>query len=182
MQPLSAMNAADLDDTIRIFGSGTVTSVDADPPSFLIHATQYIDGGQSTDNIAIRGRLDNNPKWPDPSERIPQAKSVIAWSGILLQFDSYTPPGRTAITCVVVAVKDITYIFTPDKTGAKTSPKKSNSDGNSNLRQQIKSRTRNYQTSQASSSHADSTPSTSQKRLGKRKSLSSEDEVNEDIS
>ncbi|KAH9049578.1 hypothetical protein EDB84DRAFT_1573941 [Lactarius hengduanensis] len=72
MQPLSAVNAPELDDTIRIFGSGTVTSVEPDPPSFLIHATQYIDGGQSSDNIAVRGRLDNNPKWQNPAERIPQ--------------------------------------------------------------------------------------------------------------
>ncbi|KAH9029399.1 hypothetical protein EDB85DRAFT_2147325 [Lactarius pseudohatsudake] len=114
MQPLSTVNVPDLDNTIRIFGCGTVTSVDADPASFLIVAMQYIDGGQSSDNVAVRGCLDNNPKWPDPSERIPQPKSVIGWSGILLKFDSYTPPGRSAITCVIVAIKDITYIFTPD--------------------------------------------------------------------
>ncbi|KAH9017684.1 hypothetical protein EDB85DRAFT_1897523 [Lactarius pseudohatsudake] len=137
-QPLSAMNAGELDDTIRIFGSGTVTSVDADPPSFLIHATQYIDGGQSSDNIAVRGRLNNNPKWLNPSERIPQPKSIIGWSGVLLQFDTYTPPGRSPITCLVIAVKDITYIFTPEKNPAKTLPKKTGGERDSNLRQQIR--------------------------------------------
>ncbi|KAH9010433.1 hypothetical protein EDB85DRAFT_1902026 [Lactarius pseudohatsudake] len=181
MQPLSAANAAELDDTIRIFGSGTVTSVDAEPPSFFIHATQYIDGGQSSDNIAVRGRLNNNPKWPNSAERIPQPKSVIGWSGILLQIDSYAPRGRSPITCVVVAVKDITYIFTPEKTTAKTWPNKTGTEGDSNLRQQIKSRKRTYLPSQASSSQTATSPSTSQTGQGKRKAVNSEDEVNDDV-
>ncbi|KAH9034909.1 hypothetical protein EDB85DRAFT_1889629 [Lactarius pseudohatsudake] len=181
MQPLSAVNAPELDDTIRIFGSGTVTSVEPDPPSFLIHATQYIDGGQSSDNIAVRGRLDNNPKWQNPAERIPQPKSIIRWSGILLQMDSYAPPGRSPITCVVVAVKDITYIFTPDKTTAKTLPNKTGMEGDSNLRQQIKSRTRASQPSHSPSSQTVTNPSSSQTRQGKRKAVNSEDEVNDGV-
>ncbi|KAH9014307.1 hypothetical protein EDB85DRAFT_2214500, partial [Lactarius pseudohatsudake] len=181
MQPLSAANAAELDNTIRIFGSGTVMSVDTEPPSFWIHATQYIDGGQSSDNIAVQGRLDNNPKWPNPVERIPQAKSVIGWSGILLQIDSYAPPGRSPTTCVVVTVKDITYIFTPDKSTAKTGSHKTGTEGDSNLRQQIKSRKRTYLPSQASSSLTATSPSTSQTGQGKRKAINSEDKVNDDV-
>ncbi|KAH9015350.1 hypothetical protein EDB84DRAFT_1567746 [Lactarius hengduanensis] len=181
MQPLSVMNGPDLDDTIRISGSGIVTSVEADPPSFLIHATQYIDRGQSTDEFAVRGRLDNNPKWADPMERIPQPNSIIRWNGILLRFDTYTPPGKNLVSCIVVATKDITYIFTPDKTAAKTAPKRLPADSKSNLRQQVKSRTRSQHSSNPSTSQASTSPGTSQSHLGKRKSVNSADEVNDNL-
>ncbi|KAH9017184.1 hypothetical protein EDB85DRAFT_1897777 [Lactarius pseudohatsudake] len=169
MQPLSAMNGPNLDDTICISGSG------------IMHATQYIDGGQSTDKIAVQGHLDNNPKWADPTKHIPQPNSIIGWNRILLCFNSYTPPGKNAITCIVVATKDITYIFTPDKTAGKTAPKRLPTESKSNLRQQVKSRTRSQQTSDPSTSQATTSPSTSQSHLGKRKNVNSTDEVDNNL-
>ncbi|KAH9026337.1 hypothetical protein EDB83DRAFT_2319838 [Lactarius deliciosus] len=76
---------------------------------------QYTDGGASTDEIAVRGRMENNPKWPDPAERLPQQNQVIAFNGVLQSFDSYFPPGKKPIKCVVVDVKDITYVLNPEK-------------------------------------------------------------------
>jgi len=62
MQLVALVDKPDLDNSICISGSGTVTSIENLPPSFLIHATQYIDGGHASDNIVIQGHLDNNPK------------------------------------------------------------------------------------------------------------------------
>ncbi len=181
MQPVTSVDEPDLDDTIRISGSGTVTSIENLPPSFLIHTTQYVDGGHGSDDIIVQGCLDNNPKWADPNERIPQVKAVIGFNGILQHFEPYFPPGKKPITCIVVAVKDIAYIFTPEKKKAKGTENTSDTPTKTTARQKIKARTQTEQTSPCASSQTFSLPSTSQVRLGKRKAEISEDEVNDDI-
>ncbi len=53
MQPLSLANEPDLEDIVQISGAGIISSVENDPPSFFIHATQYVDGGYRSDDVAL---------------------------------------------------------------------------------------------------------------------------------
>jgi len=174
MQPLSLTNVDDLDQTTYISGNGTVSSVESDPPSFLINATQYVAGGSSSDDIAIRGFL-NSRKWINPQDRVPQPKAVIAFWGILQHFESYLRVNKTTSTCVVVAVDDITYLYNPPREKQLPSSTTDSPEPKKTLREQLKARAEQH------SSQSTSSPSTSQTKLGKRKAQSSEDEVDEDV-
>ena len=57
MQPLSADQIADLDETICISATGTITSIVNEPPVFIMHITQFVMGGLSSNDIAIRAEL-----------------------------------------------------------------------------------------------------------------------------
>ncbi|SRR6266702_3723978 len=180
MQPVSE-NDEDLDDTIRICVTGSVVSSDAEASTFIIRGTQYVAGAGRTDDIAICGLMNKNRRWSKPNQLLPDPKTIITFHGILDKFDSYTPPTTNKkTTCVVVAVDDITYILTP--------PKKSNSTNKLDVREKIKTRTQKFNTSQSTSnpsasqeSEHPSLPSTSHKKLGKRKANDSEEEVDESI-
>jgi len=175
MQPLSLANLDDLDETTYISGSGTVLSIETDPPSFLIHAMQYVAGGVSSDDIAIRGFL-NSRKWANPQERVPQPKAVVAFWGVLQRFESYVRTNKTSSTCACVAVEDITYLYNPPREKSSTTSPSDSPRPKTNLREQLKARAEEGHSSQSTSS-----PSTSQVKLGKRKARSSEDEVDEDV-
>ncbi len=182
MQPLSGANEPDMDDAIHISGSGTVTSIEQDPPSFFIYATQYVDGGLASDEIAVHGCLDDNPRWTDPARHVPQEKGVIGFNGILQRFKPYHPPGRKPTTCIVITVKDITYIFTPEKKPGKPGDTRSAATQvKGGIRQKIKARTHTQRAYESDHSRTLSSPSTSQICLGKRKAENSEDEINNDI-
>ncbi|KAH8979542.1 hypothetical protein EDB92DRAFT_1820942 [Lactarius akahatsu] len=177
MQLLQEANISDLEDEVHIGATGIVTSTEKFPPSFLIHAKQYTDGGASTDEIAVRGRMENNPKWPDPAERLPQQNQVIAFNGVLQSFDSYFPPGKKPIKCVVVDVKDITYVLNPEK---KKDDESTPGTQKRNLQLSLRARNRAEATNTSESSQTLPSPSTSQLK-GKRKAKNSEDEVNKDV-
>lgn len=147
MQPLSAQNEAELEDTICIYGSGTV---DVDTVSFMIIATQYINGGQSSNEIVMRGRMNNNPKWPNPAARLLQVNVVIGFTGVLQHFESYVLPNKSTTNCAVVAMKDITYLYTPHPSSTPQNTPSKKVAGN--LRQKIKARAETVQNSQSSSS------------------------------
>ncbi|KAH9020150.1 hypothetical protein EDB84DRAFT_1441894 [Lactarius hengduanensis] len=83
MQLLQEEQVADLQDDIHISVAGIITSIEKFPPSFMMHTKQYTDGGASTDEITVRGCMENNPKWPDPAEHLPQQNQIIAFNGIL---------------------------------------------------------------------------------------------------
>ena len=83
MQPLSADQMDDLDDVICIDASGTVTSIENNLPSFIIHGMQYVAGGQRNDDIALQAELQNNPKWSDPLERLPKLRAIVSIFGPL---------------------------------------------------------------------------------------------------
>jgi hypothetical protein len=172
MQPLSTDKETDLDEIICISAFGSVTLINNDPATFLIHATQYVAGGQSTDDIAIHADLSRNPKWANLSERLPQLKAVISVWGKLDCFDVYTYAGIKTTTCVIVNVEDIIYLFNPkcEPTEKPPSPHKK-----SNLQEKFKKCARARKTSPGSS------PSTSQKQLDKCPAHSSEDEVNKRV-
>ena len=53
------------------------------PPSFTIHGMQYINGGDSSDDIAVHCLLDKNPRWKAPAEWVPQLNTVVSFHGIL---------------------------------------------------------------------------------------------------
>ncbi|KAH9032992.1 hypothetical protein EDB85DRAFT_1156842 [Lactarius pseudohatsudake] len=177
MQLLQEEQVADLQDDIHISAAGIVTSIEKFPPSFVMHTKQYTDGGASTDEIAVRGRMENNPKWPDPAERLPQQNQIIAFNGILQNFDSYFPPGKKPITCVVVDVKDITYILNPEK---KKKEETTAAIPKRNVRLTLRARNRAEPSNTSESSQTLSSPSTSQLK-GKRKAQASEEEVNDEI-
>ena len=172
MQPLSDDQIANLDDTVRISAGGTVTSIHTDPPSFVIHATQYVMGALASDDIAIRAELSKNPKWQNPTERVPQVNSnVIIW-GTLQSFETYKTSPQKKNTCAIVDVEDITYIFTPKP---KSTEKPSPADvKKTKLQEKFGNRGRNRQASPPS-------PSSSQVKIGKRKAQSSEEEVDKDV-
>jgi hypothetical protein len=175
MQPLSVANVDDLDETTYISGRGTVLSVENDPLYFLIHAMQYVASGQSTDDIVIQGNMGNNPKWPDPQERLPPTKGVVAFWGALQHFEDFHLANKSSTTCVVIAVHDITYLFNPpcEKPTPTTSNKSTQAKGN--LRDHLRMR------GEKQSSQTTSSTSTSQTKLGKRKAQTSEEEVDEDV-
>ncbi|KAH9041358.1 hypothetical protein EDB85DRAFT_1886563 [Lactarius pseudohatsudake] len=181
MQPLTIDNEADLDDIIHISGAGTVCTRNTDPPEFMIYATQYVDGG--TDDIAVRACLSNNPKWPDPVRRLPDVKSIVGFCGILLQrFEPYTPPMKPQTTCVVIALKDIAYIYKPkDQEDKGTTLQKKTNERKLNMHDRIKARNRATRQQSPYNSQTASSPSTSQKTLGKRKAQTSQEEVNEEL-
>jgi hypothetical protein len=170
MQPLSVDNESDLDKTIWISAFSTISSINSNPPYFMMHATQYIAGGQSSDNIAIRAVLSKNPKWQNPSECLPQPKAVIGIWGKLDHFDIFTYSSNKSTTCVIVNVEDITYLFNPKQDPAE---KTASTLKKSKLQQKFNKHTHTSQSSPISS------PSSSQKQLGKCPARSSEDEVDQ---
>jgi hypothetical protein len=178
MQPLSNEEEEEskYDNNIYISGSGTVSSTNAETFSFVIHATQYISGGDRSDDIAICGRMNKSAKWPKPLELLPKVHSIIYFRGILDNIGSYTPPNsKKSSTCMYIAMEDITFLFTPSTTMTKQATR--------NIRQKIEARTKKRKNSPSSSqtqSQTSSLPSTSQKTLGKRKA-NSEDEVDNNI-
>ncbi|KAH9015616.1 hypothetical protein EDB84DRAFT_1443384 [Lactarius hengduanensis] len=156
MQLLQEANISDLEDEVHVGATGIVTSTEKFPPSFLIHTKQYTDGGASTDEIA---------------------NQVIAFNGVLQSFDSYFPPGKKPIICVVIDVKDITYVLNPEK---KKDDESTPGTQKRNLRLSLRARNRKEATNTSESSQTLPSPSTSQLK-GKRKAENSEDEVNEDV-
>src|SRR6266702_6902476 len=180
MQPISESDD-DLDDTIQICVTASVISSDAEASTFIIHGTQYVARAGCTDDIAICGQMNKNRRWLKPNQLLPDLKSIITFHGILDKFDSYTPPTTNKkTTCVIITVDDITYILTP--------PKKLSSTNKPAARQKIKTHTQKFNTSQSMSnpsasqdSQHPSLPSTSHKKLGKRKANNSEEEVDERI-
>ena len=60
MQPLSIQQAAELDDVICISAMGTVTSINIEDASFIMHLTQYVSGGEIPHEIAVRAELAND--------------------------------------------------------------------------------------------------------------------------
>ena len=157
---------------MRISAGSTVTSIHTDPPSFIIHATQYVMGALASDDIAIHAELSKNPKWQNPTERVPQVNSnVIIW-GTLRSFETYKASPQKKTTCAIVDVEDITYIFTPKpKPTEKPSPAEVKK---TKLQEKFNNRGHNRQASLPS-------PSSSQVKIGKWKAQSSEDEVDKDV-
>lgn len=179
MQPLSDCdeNMPLYDDTMIVSVSGTVTSSSRATCSFYLHGTQFVCGQHA--EIAVRAIMDRNPKWKNPLELLPEARSLISFDGVLQRFESYTPPNTSdAITCAVVTVEDITFLIRREDQATATQTNA--------IREKIKNRQQNRRTSKVSDSTPDnsqntSSPSTSQNVLGKRKMIktttTSEDEV-----
>jgi hypothetical protein len=136
-----------------IAGSGTVLSIETDPPSFLILATQYIAGGQSSDDITIRGDMGDNPKWTNPQECLPPVKAVVVFWGALQCFDCYRPPNTKALsTRAIVAVQDITYLYNPPHKRPITTSATDSTLKKGKLREQLRARAEDKQSSQSNSS------------------------------
>ncbi|KAH9050391.1 hypothetical protein EDB83DRAFT_2553386 [Lactarius deliciosus] len=179
MRKISVVTDKDLtacEEPVRVTGSGVVTSMEQNRLCFIIHGCQYVTGGECSDDVIVRCRMDMNPKWSQPTDRLPYPPSVIAFSGLLQQFEEYSPPGTTKkLQCAVVALDDITYIrkgehLSLDFSTKVSAPKES-------LHTKFRSRVQKYLLSQTNVDSM-SSPSTSKK---KRKAEELEDEVNETI-
>lgn len=175
MQPLSDDDdkTAMYDDTIHVSVTGTVISVERESSSFWIYSTQYICG--EYDQVAVHARMDKNRKWKQPL--MPDRNSIITFDGVLDRFERYTPPSTAHdVTCVVVAVDDITFL--------QPRPEKKTLADEQWVRDKVKNRKRNWKMNEgdeiASTSNISQTPSmpsTSQTTLGKRKATSSGDNI-----
>ncbi|KAH8991910.1 hypothetical protein EDB86DRAFT_3079576 [Lactarius hatsudake] len=178
MRKISLVTEEDItacEEPVRVTGSGIITSMEQNRLSFMIHGCQYVTGGQRSDDVIVCCRMDMNPKWTQPIDRLPYPPSVIAFSGLLQQFEEYSPPGTTKkLQCAVVALDDITYIRKGERSSSDVSTKAS--APKESLHTKFRSRAQKYLLSQT---NVDSTssPSTSKKR----KAEESEDEVNETI-
>ncbi|KAF8264721.1 hypothetical protein EI94DRAFT_1702997 [Lactarius quietus] len=167
MQPLSDEDDK-LDDTIRLNVSGTVASKDNNSCSFLMHCVHFVCDRQQ--QIAIRGRMDRNPKWKTPTSLLPVPNAIIGFDGILDHFEKYCPSQSSdEITCAVVSLEDITFLLSPAKDSSDSSKK--------DVRARIKKR-RQKKPSKSSPSLPTDSPtititSSSQKSLGKHKASSS---------
>ncbi|KAI9445708.1 hypothetical protein BJY52DRAFT_1194108 [Lactarius psammicola] len=159
---------------MTVLGSGIVSFLLPETLSFIIHACQFTDGGEASDDLAIRCRLDLNPKWDNPHKRLPKLHSTVGFTGILQQFEKHTfPDAKKPTTCAVVTLDDITYIKR-EGTNTKSVTKKTPAND--------KAKTRVQKLKQAkTTTQALPSPSTSHKTLGKRKTDDSEDEVDDSI-
>lgn len=173
MRKITVHNDDDLaacEEHARIHGSGVVTATDRDRLSFTIHGVQYVSVADRPQDVVVRCRMDMNPKWTQPAQRLPAPPSVVAFEGVLQGFEPYTSP-YTAIQlpCAIVALEDITYI-------RKGGPSADPPPVKDSLRKKFRNRARKFK---------DSTPkneaSTSQKTLGKRKADESDDEVEDSV-
>ena len=114
MQPLSDDEDKQVryDDTIHVDVTGTVASVCKTTCSFWIQCTQCVCG--QYDQIAVHGRMDKNRKWKQPLSILPSPNTIIALDGVLERFETYKAPNSAdELTCVVVAVDDITFLQPP---------------------------------------------------------------------
>jgi hypothetical protein len=174
MQPLSADQAADIDDLIHISALGSVASINNEPPSFLMHISQFVAGGHPGDNIAIHAELGRCPKWHNPAERLPQPKAIISIWGTLHSFNTYTPPSTNcSTTCVIVDTTELTYVYNPkcDPIEKAALPQKKKSK----LQDRFKPWGRKPNSSSCPTTLP--TPCSSQVTQGKRKEMSCEEEV-----
>ncbi|KAH9014909.1 hypothetical protein EDB85DRAFT_1898982 [Lactarius pseudohatsudake] len=182
MRKVSLVTEEDLtacEEPARVTGSGMVTSIERKRLCFTIHGCQYVTGGDRSDDVVVRCRMDLNPKWAQPIDRLPHPPSIIAFSGVLQQFKEYSPPQSTKkLRCAVVALDDITYIRKGER--SSTDPSTTVPPGKQNTATKFRSRTQKYMLSQLKVDNTPS-PSTSQNTLGKRKAEESEEEVKQTI-
>jgi len=158
------------EEPVRVTGAGMVTSVNRNTLSFTIHATQYTTGGECSDEMVVRVRMDLNPKWTNPAQRLPHPPAVVGFLGVLHQFENYRPPNSTRqVICVVVALDDITYL--PRASATHSSPQTKQT-----IHTKLKSRAEKYALEASTLSSL-----TPQNILGKRKAETSDEEVNEAV-
>ena len=172
MQPLSIQQAAELDDVICISAMGTVTSINIEDASFIMHLTQYVSGGEIPHEIAVRAELAKNAKWADPKKRVPQVKAVVSIWGTLQRFDTHVVSPNEGTKGIVVDVDDIQYMYNPSKKEIENPPslRKKKTD----LQHKFNRKDRKRNTTPP-------TASTSQVQLGKRKANSSDNEVEKQV-
>jgi hypothetical protein len=67
--------------------SGTVASVDKESLSFCITTAQHVIGSTGTDNMHIRGRIEQSAKWREPEKRLPMVDTIVHFEGTLDNID-----------------------------------------------------------------------------------------------
>jgi hypothetical protein len=177
MQPLTDDdNKMDMyDDSITLSASGTVASRSIETCSFMMQTTQFVCGQQ--EEIAVRARMDKNPKWKRPLDLLPDEKAIIAFDSTLDRFEHYTPPNsKNTIICAVVNVEDITFLLTPEESTSTPQQK--------SIRDRLKTRRQKRAPSKTASipsspeqTQTSSTPSKKGSVLGKRKTETFEKEA-----
>lgn len=161
----------------RVNGSGVVSSTDREHICFLIHGSQYVTGVERPSDVVVRCRMDQNAKWNKPLLRLPAPDTVVAFEGVLQNFEDYTPPDSSRILqCAVVALDDITYIRKGGPPVDSPKPKDS-------LRKKFRTRVQKFkQQSPSDTTAAASFASAPQdSRSRKRKAEGSADEVEDEV-
>ena len=117
MQPLSILQAADLNNVIHISAMGTVTLINTKEASFIMHLTQYVSGGEIPHELAVCAELAKNTKWADPKKWVPQVKAVVSVWGTLQCFDMHVVSPNEGTKGIVIDMDDIQYMYNPSKNG-----------------------------------------------------------------
>lgn len=76
--------------------TGTVESVQQDPPSFTLHIPQYLSvtGKDARPVLYLRCHLGNNKMWKDPKALLPHVKSVVSCAGPFSHYEWETRNGK----------------------------------------------------------------------------------------
>ncbi|KAH9011487.1 hypothetical protein EDB84DRAFT_1445138 [Lactarius hengduanensis] len=168
MRKISLVTEEDLTackEPAHVTGSGMVTSIEQKQLCFTIHGCQYVTGRDRSDDDDVRCRMDLNPKWAQPIDRLSHPPSIIAFLGVLQQFEEYSPPQSTKkLHCAVVALDDITYIRKGEC--SSTDPSTTVPPGKQKTATKFRLRAQKYMVSQLKVDNM-SSPSTSQNTLGK---------------
>ncbi len=113
-------------DPVTVIASGIVSVNNKNQHFFIIHGTQYIHGGDSTNDFLICCHTNLNPRWRDSRHRQqPSVCTPVTITGTLQHFTWYRISGMNHILpCTQVAITSVLSIKnTQDKT---TTPTKAN--------------------------------------------------------
>lgn len=84
-----------------LFVSGYVESVDRKANSFQLSVFQWVEGGSFRDKLTINALLNSSTRSPTPGARMPKAKGMVSFTGIVQQIQG---------TAVTVVAETMTYL------------------------------------------------------------------------
>ena len=75
---------------MRLLVAGNIDSVDRVTDSFKMVTFQWIEGSTIRDELTIVGMFKPSNRWPIPNSRMPNAKGMIFFSGIVQHMENMT--------------------------------------------------------------------------------------------
>ena len=93
------IEGTDIDPTChyaRFVMTGTVESVQQDPPSFNLNIPQYLSaaGRDARPVLYLKCQLGNSKMWKDPKSLLPYVKSVVSCAGTFSHYEWETRNGK----------------------------------------------------------------------------------------
>lgn len=95
------------EDSIRITGTAYVTSINTDTPSFMMHASQIILGGHSTDDIAIRCLYPDYVSRSDAIESLPPQSVLMNFVGVPRTCTDVCLADKLKTTCLTITLQTL---------------------------------------------------------------------------